>query len=109
VRLPHDITPGAAARRALLADLLIAICIALVALLLAAGVGVVGFVALPVLLLLLAWIAIEAVVRSARRRSSRRSSPAVAESDRSQGQPAAVGADRGQAGGGGHGDELDGD
>jgi hypothetical protein len=83
VRLPRDITPGAAARRALLADLAIAICIALLALLLAAGVGVVAFVALPVLLIALAWIAIEAVVRGARRHSRRpRRSP---------------GADRGQA------------
>jgi uncharacterized membrane protein (DUF4010 family) len=109
VRLPREITPGAAARRALLADLAIAIGIALLALLLAAGVGVVAFLALPVLLVLLAWIVIEAIVRSARRRSSRRSSPAVAESNRSQGQPAAVGSDRGQAGGGEHHDELDGD
>jgi hypothetical protein len=108
VKLPRDIRPGAAARRALLADLLIAICIALAALLLAAGVGVVGFVALPVLLVLLAWITIEAVVRGSRQRSSRRSPRAVAESGRSQAQPAAVGADRGQAGGEHH-DELDGD
>ncbi|MCW2987990.1 MAG: hypothetical protein JWM24_928 [Solirubrobacterales bacterium] len=108
MRLPRDITPGAAARRALLADLAIAIGLALVALLLAAGIGVVGFVALPVLLVLLAWITIEAVVRGSRQRSSRRSPRAVAESGRSQGQPAAVGADPGQAGSEHH-DELDGD
>jgi membrane protein implicated in regulation of membrane protease activity len=71
VRLPRDITPGAAARRALLADLAIAIGVALLALLLAAGIGVVAFVALPVLLILLAWIAIEALVSGARRRSGR--------------------------------------
>jgi membrane protein implicated in regulation of membrane protease activity len=83
VRLPREITPGAATRRALLADLAIAIGIALLALLLAAGVGVVAFLALPVLLLLLAWIAIEAMVGGVRRRSRRaRPSP---------------GADRGQA------------
>ena len=71
MRLPRDISAGAATRRALLADLLIAIGIALVALQLAAGVGVVAFLALPTLLVLLAWIAIEAVVRGARRRSRR--------------------------------------
>jgi hypothetical protein len=71
VKLPRDISPGAASRRRLLADVSIAIAIALVAFLLAAGVGVVAFLALPTLLALLAWIAIEAVVRGVRRRSAR--------------------------------------
>jgi len=70
VRLPRNISAGAASRRRLLADLLIAIAIAVVAFLLAAGVGVVAVLALPALLVLLAWIAIEAVVRSVRRRSA---------------------------------------
>jgi len=68
VRLPRDIGPGAAARRALLADVLIALGIALLAFLLAAGIGIVIFVALPTLLVLLAWIATEAAVRGVRRR-----------------------------------------
>lgn len=71
MRLPRDISAGAASRRRLLADLLIAIGIALVASLLAAGVGVVAFLALPTLLVLLAWIAIEAVVKGVRRRPAR--------------------------------------
>jgi hypothetical protein len=49
----------------------IAIAIAVLASLLAAGVGVVAVLALPTLLVLLAWIAIEAVVRSVRRRPAR--------------------------------------
>jgi hypothetical protein len=63
VRLPRDVTPGAGARRSLLADSLVALLLAVVAIQLAAGIGVVGFVALLVLLLLLLWIGVEAVVR----------------------------------------------
>jgi hypothetical protein len=73
VRLPRDITPGAAARRSLLADLLIAIAIALVVLRLAAGVGVVGFFAILALLALVVWLGVEAVIHgAARRRAARR-------------------------------------
>jgi hypothetical protein len=72
VSLPRDISPGTAARRSLLADLLAAIALALLALQLAAGVGVVGFFALLVSLALLLWIAVEAAVRKgARRRGAR--------------------------------------
>jgi hypothetical protein len=72
VRLPREISSGAAARRTLLADVLIALGIALLAFLLAAGIGIVAFVALPTLLVLLAWIATEATARGVlrRRRSS---------------------------------------
>jgi hypothetical protein len=70
VRLPRDISPGAAARRTLLADALIALGIALLAFLLAAGIGIVAFIALPTLLVALAWIAIEAAARGLRRRGS---------------------------------------
>ncbi len=70
MRPPRDISPGAAARRTLLADVLIALGIALLAFLLAAGIGIVAFVALPTLLVLLAWIATEAAARAVRRRSS---------------------------------------
>jgi hypothetical protein len=70
VRLPRNISPGAAARRTLLADALIALGIALLAFLLAAGIGVVAFIALPMLLVALSWIAIEAATRGVRRRRS---------------------------------------
>ena len=67
VRLPRDISPGAAARRSLLADLLIAIAIAFLAQQLAAGIGVVGFFAVLALLALLIWIGVEAAIRRAAR------------------------------------------
>jgi hypothetical protein len=67
VSLPRDISAGTAARRALLADLLVAIAIALLAFQVAAGIGVVGFLALLTILVLVLWIAIEAAIRMARR------------------------------------------
>jgi hypothetical protein len=70
VRLPRDITPGQAARRALLADLVIAIVVAVAVLSLTAGLGIAAVIALPTLLIVLAWIGIEALVRRARRRKA---------------------------------------
>ncbi len=66
--LPRDISPGTAARRSLLADLLLAIVLALLAFQLAAGIGVVGFIALLTTVILLLWIGVEAVTRGVRRR-----------------------------------------
>ncbi len=66
--LPRDISPGTAARRSLLADLLIAIALALLAFQLAAGVGVVGFLALLAVVIVLLWIGAEAAVRRSGRR-----------------------------------------
>jgi hypothetical protein len=71
VSLPRDISPGTAARRSLFADLLIAVVLALLALQLAAGIGVVGFLALLTLLVLSLWVAAEATIHAwARRRKS---------------------------------------
>jgi hypothetical protein len=67
VSLPRDISPGTAARRSLLADLLVAIAIALLAFQLAAGIGVVGFLALLTILVLALWTAIEAAIRKVAR------------------------------------------
>lgn len=53
------VTPGARARRALLIDVVLAALLATIALSFAAGLGVVAFFALPVLLLGLLWIAVE--------------------------------------------------
>jgi len=73
VSLPRDISPGTGARRSLLADLFVALVIALLAFQLAAGVGVVGFVALLTILVLILWIAVEAAIRKlGRRRTIRR-------------------------------------
>ena len=66
VTLPREISPSAAARRSLLVDLLIAFALALVSIALAAGIGVVGFVALLMLLALLAWTGVEAAIRRLR-------------------------------------------
>lgn len=69
--LPRNITPGQAARRALLADLVIAIVLALLAIAFAAGIGVVGFLALLVMLAALIWVAMEAAVKALLRRRAR--------------------------------------
>jgi hypothetical protein len=61
-------TPGARARRALLIDVVAAVAIAALILSLAAGLGVVAFFALPLLLLGLLWIAVERLVLRLRRR-----------------------------------------
>lgn len=63
MRLPRDISPAAAARRSLLADFLAALVLALLAITLAAGIGVVGFAAILILLVLLLWLGIEATLR----------------------------------------------
>jgi hypothetical protein len=68
VSLPRDISPGTAARRSLLADLLAAIAVALLVLQLAAGSGVVGVLALLTIAVIVLWIMLEAAVRRLRRR-----------------------------------------
>ncbi|HET7510031.1 MAG TPA: hypothetical protein VFJ65_07265 [Solirubrobacterales bacterium] len=62
------LTPGARARRALLVDSIVAAVLAALALSLAAGLGVVAFFALPLLLLGLLWIGVERLVLRLRRR-----------------------------------------
>jgi uncharacterized membrane protein len=61
------VSPGARARRALLVDSLAAIVLAALALSLAAGLGVVGFFGLPLLVGGLLWIGGERLLRSRRR------------------------------------------
>lgn len=67
--LPKHISPGARARRALLLDVVLAGLLATVALSLAAGLGVVSFFALPLLVVGLASIAIERLLGRIRRGS----------------------------------------
>jgi uncharacterized membrane protein len=64
----RGISPGARARRALLIDVIVAAILALLALELTAGLGVVAFFGLPVLLIGLLWIAVERLVGRIRRR-----------------------------------------
>jgi NhaP-type Na+/H+ or K+/H+ antiporter len=68
VSLPRDISPGTGARRSLLADLLIAIAIALLAFQLAAGIGVVGSIALLTIFVLAIWIGVEGAIHKLRQR-----------------------------------------
>lgn len=68
---PRRITPGARARRALLVDSALALAVALVLLQLAAGLGVVAALCLPLLLLGLVWIAVERLVARVRLRRQR--------------------------------------
>jgi hypothetical protein len=70
----RGITPGARARRALLFDSLAAIVLAVIALSLAAGLGVVGFLGLPLLIAGLLWIGVERLL--SRRRAHRATSTA---------------------------------
>jgi hypothetical protein len=63
-------TPGARARRALLVDVVVAALIAALAFSFAAGLGVVAFFALPLLLLGLLWVVVERLVLRLRRRRS---------------------------------------
>jgi peptidoglycan/LPS O-acetylase OafA/YrhL len=68
VNLPRDISPGTAARRSLLADLIAAIGLAFLTLQLAAGIGIVGVLALVTIAAIVLWIVLEAAVRRLRRR-----------------------------------------
>jgi hypothetical protein len=61
-------TPGARARRALLVDVVAAAILALVVLQLAAGLGVIAFFGLPLLLIGLFWIGVERLVARIRLR-----------------------------------------
>lgn len=63
----RSLTSAARARRALLVDTALAAALAALALSLAAGLGVVAFFALPVLLLGLAWVSVERLVFRLRR------------------------------------------
>jgi uncharacterized membrane protein len=65
---PPRVTPGARARRALLVDVVAAALVAAIALSLAAGLGVIAFFALPLLLLGLLWIAVERLATRIKRR-----------------------------------------
>lgn len=60
-------SPGARARRGLLIDVVLAAILALPALELTAGLGVIAFFGLPLLLLGLLWIGVERLVGRIRR------------------------------------------
>lgn len=71
MRRPRRISPAARARRALLVDVLLGLAIATAALIATAGLGVVAFFGVPLLLALLLWAGAERMVRRLRRRRPR--------------------------------------
>lgn len=68
---PRRISPAARARRGLLIDVVLAAILALLALELTAGLGVIAFFGLPLLLLGLLWIGAERLLSRIRRRRAR--------------------------------------
>ena len=68
MRLPRNVSPAAARRRVLLLDAVLGVLVGLLALILAAGIGVVGFVALLCALVLVASYLVELTLRVAGRR-----------------------------------------
>jgi cobalamin synthase len=72
VKLPRNVSPAAAERRSLLLDVLLGVLIGACAIIIAAGIGVVGFFALLCAIIVIAWYLIEGLLRGARRRRRRR-------------------------------------
>jgi NhaP-type Na+/H+ or K+/H+ antiporter len=68
VRLPRNISPAAARRRELLVDVALGLALALAAIVVAAGIGVIGFFSLLAALLLLPWYLFDGWLRRTRRR-----------------------------------------
>ena len=71
VRLPRRVSPAAARRRGLLVDVLLGLALGASTLVLAAGIGVVGFFALLCAVVLVPWYLVEGRFRSPRRRRRR--------------------------------------
>ena len=70
MRIPRNVSPAAEARRSWLIDVVIGIFLGIVAIILAAGVGVVAFFALLVAILIVVWYIVEGVLRIRRRRGA---------------------------------------
>jgi hypothetical protein len=71
VRVPRNVSPAAARRRALLLDVLLGLLVGIVAIIAAAGIGVVGFFGLLCALVLLPWYLLEGKLRASGRRHRR--------------------------------------
>ncbi len=71
MRLPRNISPAAARRRSLLVDAALGILLGILVLIIAAGIGVVGFFALLCAVVLIPWYLLDAGRSSARRRRGR--------------------------------------
>jgi hypothetical protein len=66
--MPRNVSPAAAERRSLLLDVLFGLLIGIFAIVIAAGIGVVGFFGLLCALVLVPWYLVDGGMRSARRR-----------------------------------------
>lgn len=71
MKLPRNVSPAAARRRSLLVDTLLGALIGILAIVVAAGIGVVGFFALLCALVVVPWYLVEGGLRGARRRRRR--------------------------------------
>ncbi|HEY2054760.1 MAG TPA: hypothetical protein VGH14_12575 [Solirubrobacterales bacterium] len=71
MRVPRNVSPAAARRRSLLLDSVLGILIGIFAIVIAAGIGVVGFFALLCVLVLVPWYLLDVGLRSTRRRRRR--------------------------------------
>jgi hypothetical protein len=71
VRPPRHVSPSAARRRSLLVDGVLGILIGVCAIVIAAGIGVVGFFALICVLVIVPWYLLEGGIRGARDRRRR--------------------------------------
>ena len=71
MRVPRNVSPAAARRRTWLIDVVAGVLIGIFAIIIAAGIGVVGFFALLCAIGLVAWYALEGGLRSFRRRRRR--------------------------------------
>jgi hypothetical protein len=69
--VPRNVSPAAARRRSLLLDSVLGILIGIFAIVIAAGIGVVGFFALLCVLVLVPWYLLDVGLRSTRRRRRR--------------------------------------
>ena len=68
MRLPRNVSPAAARRRSLLFDVVLGTLIGILAIVVAAGIGVVGFFGLLCAAVLVPWYLLEGGLRNRRRR-----------------------------------------
>jgi hypothetical protein len=68
VKLPRNVSPAAARRRELLIDVVLGLFVGLLAIVAAAGIGVVGFLGLLGAVILIPWYLVEGGLRFRRRR-----------------------------------------
>jgi cobalamin synthase len=71
VKLPRNVSPAAVERRSLLFDVVLGVLIGVFAIVIAAGIGVVGFFALLCAVVIVLWYLLEGGVRAAHRRRGR--------------------------------------